>query len=441
MRSEAERLAEGRHDHRKTWIASLIAGGITIAVCHFLNSGPWWPAGILSAMMLLHGIAAHRNRHVSPDTKGDGIYYLGFLFTFGAMLSALLGLAPADNDNVGIIRNFGVALTTTILGLAGRVWFAMSKEASGDEAKTEVDLLVNEISKVRTQVGSVRQQLEAHVDLLSGFARDFDEAARSMMATVAGTTEEAAEVADGITEVVGRTRELASKATSDMEFGAAAMADASGRVTDSFTRLSASLDGFGRGFPDVGANAGRAVGALTEVVEATQSMARDMRRAAEAAEEGARNVAGTGPLMAGLQSEIERITVSLKGAVDGLAGDLSVLRSNATGAGATLQSLSAVGENIRGIAARAAGLDKEIRLLGEAVTEARGSLAAVSTAGRGMANRLHGDSSTMLRGAGPVLGSNHGTDGALGTDRSADAVTVLGSAVLGRLLRRRPRHS
>ena len=369
-------------------------------------------------MMLLHGIAAHRNHHVSPDTKGDGIYYLGFLFTFGAMLSALLGLAPAENDNVGIIRNFGVALTTTILGLAGRVWFTMSKEASGDEAKTEVDLLVNEIGKVRTQVGSVRQQLEAHVDLLAGFARDFDEAARSIMATVEGTTEEAAQVADGITEVVGRTRDLASKATSDMEVGTAAMADASGRVTDSFTRLSESLDRFGSGFPDVGANAGKAVGALTEVVEATQSMARDMRKAAAAAEEEAMHVAGTGPLMAGLQSEIERITASLKGAVDGLAGDLSVFR------------------NIRGTAAMAAGLDKEVRLLGEAVTEARRSLAAVSAAGRGMADRLDGDLSTVLRGVGRDGGSNDGTEGALGTDRREGA-----SALLRRLFRRRARHS
>lgn len=183
------------------------------------------------------------------------------------MLSALLGLAPAENDNVGIIRNFGVALTTTILGLAGRVWFAMSKEASGDEAKTEVDLLVNEISKVRTQVGSVRQHLEAHVDLVAGFTRGFDEIARSIMETVKQTTEESAGVADDIMEVAGRTRELASEATSDMEVGTAAMTAASGRVTDSFARLSESLDRFGGGFPAVGANAGKAAGALTEVVE------------------------------------------------------------------------------------------------------------------------------------------------------------------------------
>ena len=436
MRNEAERLAEGRHDHRKTWIASLVAGGITISICHFLNSGPWWPAGILSAMMLLHGIAAHRNQHVSPDTKGDGIYYLGFLFTFGAMLSALLGLAPADNDNVGIIRNFGVALTTTILGLAGRVWFAMSKEASGDEAKTEVDLLVNEIGKVRTQVGSVRQQLEAHVDLLAGFARDFDEAARSMMATVEGTTEEAAGVADSITEVAGRTRELASKATSDMEVGTAAMADASGRVTDSFTRLSESLDRFGSGFPDVGANAGKAVAALTEVVETTQSMARDMRHAAATAEEGVRQVASAGPRMAGFQAEIDRITASLKGAVDGLVGDLSVLRSDATGAGATLKSLSAVGETIRSTPQLAVGLDKEVRQLGGAVTEARKSLAAVSKAGRGLADRLDGDLSTVLGGIGRDGGSNRGTEGASGAERREGAFTVL-----RRLFRRRPRHS
>lgn len=433
MRSEAERLDKGRRDHRKTWLLALIFGLITIAACHLLNSGPWWPAGILSLWMLLHGIAAHGNRYVSPDTKGDGIYYLGFLFTFGAMLSALLGLAPAENDNVGIIRNFGVALTTTILGLAGRVWFVMSKEASGDEAKTEVDLLVNEISKVRTQVGSVRQHLETHVDLVAGFARGFDETARSIMETVKRTAEESAGVADGITEVAGRTRELASKATSDMEAGTAAMADASGRVTDSFTRLSESLDRFGSGFPDVGANAGKVAGALTEVVEATQSMARDMRNAAAAAEEGARHVASTGPLMTGLQAEIERVTASLKRAVDGFAADLSALRSDATGVGAKLQSLSTVGDDIRGITTLTASLDKEIRLLGETATDARRSLAAVSAAGQGMADRLNGDLSTVLRGVGRDGGSNHGAEGAARTERRG--------GVLGWLLRRRPRHS
>lgn len=433
MKSEAERLAEGRHDHRKAWIAALVAGGITIAVCHFLDTGPWWPAGILSVMMMLHGIAANGNVHVSPDTKGDGIYYLGFLFTFGAMLSALLGLAPAENDNVGIIRNFGVALTTTILGLAGRVWFAMSKETSGDEAKTEVDLLVDEVSRVRTQVGSVRQQLETHVDLLAEFARNFDETARSIITTVERTNEEAAGVVEGVTEVATRTRELASKATSDMEVGTAAMSDASSRVTNSFTRLSESLDRFGGAFPDVGASAGKAVGALTEVVEATESLARDMRTAAAAAGEGARHVAGTGPLMTGLQAEIERVTASLKGAADGLAGDLSALRNDAPGAGTTLRLLSTVGEDIRGTAALAAGLDKEIQLLGEAATEARTSLAAVSAAGQGMADRLNGDLSTVLRHVGRDGGSHSRAEVAARPQRRP--------GLLGRLLPRRTRHS
>ncbi len=408
-------------------MASLIAGGITIAVCHFLNSGPWWPASILSVTMLLHGIAAHRNRHVSADTKGDGIYYLGFLFTFGAMLSALLGLVPTENDNVGIIRNFGVALTTTILGLAGRVWFAMSKEASGDEAKTEIDLLVNEIGKIRTQVGSLRQQLEAHVDLLTGFAGGFQEATRSIIATFKQTTDDAAGVADDLTEVAGRTRELASNATSDMEVGTTAMADASRRVTDSFAQLSGALDRFGGGFPDVGANARKAVRALSEVVEATQSMARDMRRGAAEAEEGVRHIATTGPLIAGLQAEIERATVSLREAINGLTRHLSVLGNDATGAGVTLQLLSTVGEDIRSTAELAAGLKNEVHLLSVATIEARKSLTAVSTAGRGMADRLDGDLSSLLRGVGVDGRSNHGTKGAI--------------SMLGRFFRRRPRHS
>lgn len=374
MSADAERRAEGRSDHRRAWMIAFGLGIVVIVVCHVLETGPWWPATLLPGVMLIHIISAHRNRHVSPDTKGDGVYYLGFLFTFAAMLSALLGLAPGEGDDVAIIRNFGIALVTTILGLAGRVWFAMSKESSGDEAKTEVERLVNEVANVRTQIGAVRARLEAHVDLLADFGDEFAEGTRSVLATIERTAEEGGAVAEDLASVAGKTRDLAKKTEAGIEADMDAMADASGSVADSFVRLSRRLNSYRDDLPEFGDTARDVVKTLAEVAEASRGVTRQMEEVTATVGERMRTMADARSSLRELNDGVERATRALSGALESLETDISALRGDMAEARVPIRSLAVAGADMREAVADAGTVQLELRRFTEAVSESRQAL-------------------------------------------------------------------
>lgn len=417
-----------------------IGAGVIVA-CHVLETGPWWPTGLLTLVMFLHMSAAHRNRYVSPDIKGDGVYYLGFLFTFAAMLSALLGLGPGENDNVAIIRNFGVALVTTILGLAGRVAFSMSKESSGDEVKTEVELLVNEVANVRAQVGAVRARLEAHVDLLAGFGDEFAEGTRSVMATIERTAEEGGAVAEDLASVAGKTRDLVAKTEAGIEADMGAMADASGSVADSFVRLSQRLNTYRDDLPEFGDTARDVVKTLAEVAGASRGVTRQMEEVTATFGERMRGLGDARSSLRELHDGVERATRALSGALESFDTDISALRGDMAEARAPIRSLAVAGADMREAVADAGTVQLELRRFTEAVSESRqalqvlvatyendlpqlrdassealGTLAGVTTAGRTVSQaldrELRGIETRVATGPGrppdPAAGSRSG---------------------------------
>lgn len=63
------------------------------------------------------------------DKVGDNCYYLGFLFTLVSLAYALWAFSADGTDGAGvIITNFGIAISTTIFGLALRVFFNQMRE-------------------------------------------------------------------------------------------------------------------------------------------------------------------------------------------------------------------------------------------------------------------------------------------------------------------------
>jgi hypothetical protein len=78
------------------------------------------PVGI----MLLYAAATYFSQAIRlrDDQTGDNLYYMGFLFTLTS-----LGVALFQFNTFGgvenIVRNFGIAITSTIAGIALRVFF------------------------------------------------------------------------------------------------------------------------------------------------------------------------------------------------------------------------------------------------------------------------------------------------------------------------------
>jgi hypothetical protein len=118
-------------------------------------------AGFAVVLMLVYGLIAYRIPEVSLrlDRLGDNFYYLGFIYTLASLSAALVQLR-ADPDITAILGSFGIALVTTIVGVAGRVLFA--------QMRTEIEEVEEAI---RRDLADASNALKA---LLSQSLRDFE---------------------------------------------------------------------------------------------------------------------------------------------------------------------------------------------------------------------------------------------------------------------------
>jgi hypothetical protein len=84
-------------------------------------------------MMAYIVFCGSRSYPIRPDIIGDNIYYLGFLFTLVSLAYTLYKFTSADNEIDQIIKNFGIALSTTLIGVVGRVYFNQTHDQALDD--------------------------------------------------------------------------------------------------------------------------------------------------------------------------------------------------------------------------------------------------------------------------------------------------------------------
>jgi hypothetical protein len=136
------------------------------------------------ALMLGYGVIAFQFRRVRlrPDRLGDNFYYLGFVFTLASLSAALL-LIRGGSDIKDLLGSFGIALFTTIVGIAGRVLFVQMR-ADIDEVEDEVrrDLL--------SASADLRAQLSMTLAEFETFHTGVQQAARKAAAESVGTAQD-----------------------------------------------------------------------------------------------------------------------------------------------------------------------------------------------------------------------------------------------------------
>jgi hypothetical protein len=85
------------------------------------------------------------NTFVRDEQMGDSFYYLGFLFTLTALAVSLFSLEDGKDFGV-LLKNFGVAITTTLTGLIGRIIMSQFRE-SLDEMKEKTESQISESAR------------------------------------------------------------------------------------------------------------------------------------------------------------------------------------------------------------------------------------------------------------------------------------------------------
>ncbi len=120
---------------------------------------------------------------LSIEQKADSVYYMGFIYTLVAMTASLVALANNDQlDFNSVVINFGLALTTTIIGLVVRIMWLQLDSQSLDDAESilkdriikqtrklseETENIITNMTALSSQLHDASNQLTTNFDSLS----------------------------------------------------------------------------------------------------------------------------------------------------------------------------------------------------------------------------------------------------------------------------------
>ena len=182
-----------------------------------------------------------RSIRLRDDQTGDNLYYMGFIFTLTS-LAVALALFKQDTGFVDIVRDFGVAISSTITGIALRVIFNQMRQdpievehaarqelaEASRRVRHQLDETVLAFNHFRTQ--TVQSLEEAQEELRKHLlTRDADIAARAAKpiedgaAKIGAALQAFATVIDSTSGQLGSETSKIAKSVSDIEAAMAAL--------------------------------------------------------------------------------------------------------------------------------------------------------------------------------------------------------------------------
>lgn len=135
------------------FIGAIVLGTFLIVISDFSAQ---FKIVFMSAIMVIYTFLIVKNTsiEITTEQKADSIYYLGFILTIIAMLNTLLNLEVDNITDVfdKVVKDFGLALITTVIGLAFRIiWLQLQSENISDGEETMREQLLNEAQELQTQ--------------------------------------------------------------------------------------------------------------------------------------------------------------------------------------------------------------------------------------------------------------------------------------------------
>lgn len=139
--------------------------GCLVTVFSSFFSENYIPMIILCALMVVYFFVVYQlniknNLMLRNEQLGDSFYYLGFLFTITALAASLISMNSEEGIQINVLlKNFGVAIITTLFGLVGRILFSQFRENLDDmNERAEME--------VAQSVRNLKTQLDMSINLL-----------------------------------------------------------------------------------------------------------------------------------------------------------------------------------------------------------------------------------------------------------------------------------
>jgi hypothetical protein len=156
-------------------------------------------------------------RGISNEKFADTVYYLGFLFTLVALAVTLYTFSQSSGDQSQIVSQFGLALITTVVGLAIRVSlvnFQPSVEDVGDAAEgtlvTAAETFERTLNAISLQMRTQQNVMEATTRIAVETTTEALEAA--VTATRESLTSATGTLSTGVNEASEKLKDTLRKA-------------------------------------------------------------------------------------------------------------------------------------------------------------------------------------------------------------------------------------
>ena len=193
---------------------------------------------------------------LTSEQAGDNCYYLGFIFTLISLAFALYDFV-GGGDRILIVQDFGIALSTTIVGLLLRVLFSQSRldpehvESATREALTKsAREMRDELHRVTIDFNSFRRYYQQSLNTALGenqraikgmqeqFAEQQTEHTKSWTTSISAANEEFKRANQQLAETIGKT----STALSDFGESIEAKSQDLSANQKSLNEMSATLE-------------------------------------------------------------------------------------------------------------------------------------------------------------------------------------------------------
>jgi cob(I)alamin adenosyltransferase len=331
-------------------MAGLIAGGVLASTA--ISVGVPLVA-LLVYVLVGSGVEGGR---VPRQQFGDSAYYLGFLFTLGALMVSMFALGMNGEAAVApLLGRFAAALTTTMAGLVARMWIVNLSGASEGAVENAEKALVQQSERFRQELENVTSGLIAQ-----GYR--VQESVATVTEDMASRTRETMEQASStMTEsVVQASSTLARRAEEAFSSGEEALRKGFSRLDKTFARLEQTLadqvDQLQESFQGL-------VRRLTSTDLPDDLLVRRLRPALDQLDTAVRGLADStgqiGATMGSVEAEAGRIeghvvavggaVESLRGACEGAAEQLDQVRHLGTALESVQQRIDGLGRGLHGL--------------------------------------------------------------------------------------------
>lgn len=157
-RAPAERRADPAAS--LVFMAFAVAGIVFIVASKSLGLHPFWVTGVPVVIMIAYAlmVAFARRLRLRDDQIGDNFYYMGFIYTLVSLGMSLYQYSSGQSVD-DIVRNFGVAVASTISGIVLRILFnQLRRDPVEFESVSRLDL-AEAARKVRREMDGVQNEI------------------------------------------------------------------------------------------------------------------------------------------------------------------------------------------------------------------------------------------------------------------------------------------